>query len=371
MKVERSDFTPVRAGSLQQKGKWFYLVCRIDGRQKWRALHTTHRQTALRRARELCCGRRDVDERAWLLAMVRQGEEARCRLSYLETCEQVTWENLWPAFLFRIAPARVPPSGEVSYRRWLTVLAAHAVESAASTPVSLGADAAKRITASLCARYAAVGRMVRFFRRVWASLGLDASIWAQAPRALRPPKRFRRLSVGEVRSIRAWLLARRHRDLADILEIGYYTGLRLSDICELEFSEVAEDRRFLSLVPNKVRERKRLPLLIPLAGPAQAIVRRRLPRAPGPLFPRLPAPGVVSKRFRYAFRSVGVGSNGIGRASFHSLRATFISLMDDAGVPPYLTDSITGHGGGTLHARYTQPSRQALAAAVRRALPRL
>jgi hypothetical protein len=58
-----------------------------------------------------------------------------------------------------------------------------------------------------------------------------------------------------------------------------------------------------------------------------------------------------------------------GRASFHSLRATFISMMDEAGIPPYITDAITGHAGGGMHARYTQPAPAALLRAVTRALP--
>ena len=43
--------------------------------------------------------------------------------------------------------------------------------------------------------------------------------------------------------------------------------------------------------------------------------------------------------------------------------------MDEAGVPPHVTDAITGHAGGGMHARYTQPSDAALAEAVTRAIP--
>ena len=68
------------------------------------------------------------------------------------------------------------------------------------------------------------------------------------------------------------------------------------------------------------------------------------------------------------FRASGVMKQGNGRASFHSLRATFISLMDEAGVPPHVTDAITGHAGGGMHARYTQPSDAALIDAVTRAI---
>ena len=57
------------------------------------------------------------------------------------------------------------------------------------------------------------------------------------------------------------------------------------------------------------------------------------------------------------------------KASFHSLRATFISVMDDAGISPHVTDAITGHKAeGGMHGHYSQPSREALMAAVEKAV---
>ena len=45
--------------------------------------------------------------------------------------------------------------------------------------------------------------------------------------------------------------------------------------------------------------------------------------------------------------------------------------MDEAGIPPHVTDAITGHAGGGMHARYTQPSAETLQRAVLRAIPPL
>ena len=114
------------------------------------------------------------------------------------------------------------------------------------------------------------------------------------------------------------------------------------------------------------------PLRIPLVGPAAACVQRRVSEAKGGdrLFPDS-ARRNPTKAIGRAFRSCGVLKRGNGRASFHSLRATFISLMDEAGVPPHVTDAIPGHAGGGMHARYTQPSDAALREAVARAIPLL
>jgi len=52
----------------------------------------------------------------------------------------------------------------------------------------------------------------------------------------------------------------------------------------------------------------------------------------------------------------------------NSLRATFISMMDEAGVSAHVTDAITGHAKQSMHARYTQPSGAALLEAVKKAI---
>lgn len=110
---------------------------------------------------------------------------------------------------------------------------------------------------------------------------------------------------------------------------------------------------------------------IPLIGCAQTCIRRLLAAADddSPFLFSARARHCPTKAICRAFRACGLHKRGSGRASFHSLRATFISLMDEAGVPPHVTDAITGHAGGGMHARYTQPSDAALAEAVTRAIP--
>ena len=162
-----------------------------------------------------------------------------------------------------------------------------------------------------------------------------------------------------------------HRALADMVAIGYYTGLRLSDVAELDQSEISWDGPFLRIQPNKVRHCKTQFLTIPLIGDALTRVRRlqalARPEDDGFIFPhhvRIHA----SQKISAAFRACDVHKHGNGRASFHSLRATFISMMDESGVPPHITDAITGHAGGGMHARYTQPSVAAMLRAVRHAI---
>lgn len=128
------------------------------------------------------------------------------------------------------------------------------------------------------------------------------------------------------------------------------------------------DGDLLRVIPAKTEGRKRVELVIPLQPEPLAVVERLVHVADdGYLFPRL-YDASLTKCLRIAFGRAGVKSNTLGHASFHSLRATFISAMDDAGVPQAVTDAITGHAPVDMHGRYSQPGRDVLMKAVKRAV---
>lgn len=367
-------------GSLQRKGRRYYLVLATHGRQKWISLKTDRLRIARRRAAQVA-PQDAADEAAWLLQLVRLGDAARRSLDRQKARAPVPWRKLWPAFRSR-ATVPIPAASAASYRRWLAILAEAAPPR--RSPGALTAEDAGRIVAGLHARYVSAPRLVVFYRRVWRTLDWDEAIWSLGSGATRTlggrleHEFYRRLETDEVRRIVRHFRARCGDPLAqayaDMVLLGYCTGLRLSDVAELERSEVSSDGRFLALQPNKTRHSKQRLVRIPLTGCAQACIRQRLAAADGRdapfLFPAR-ARRCPTKAICRAFRACGVLKRGSGRASFHSLRATFISLMDEAGVPPHVTDAITGHAGGGMHARYTQPSDAALAEAVTRAIPPL
>lgn len=364
-------------GSLQRKGRRYYLVLTAHGRQKWIALKTARLNVARRRAAQVS-PLDAADETSWLRQLVRLGEAARLRLDRRKPTPPVSWRSLWKTFSAR-TPTPIPAASAASYRRWLEILSEAAPPH--RTPSALTTDDARQVAAGLYARYVSAPRLIVFFRRVWRTLGWDDAVWARgtctASCEAGPAREFyRRLEADEVRRVLRALAAQGDdplaRAYADMVVIGYHTGLRLSDVAELERDEVVSEGRFLSLLPNKTRHSKCRRIRVPLVGLAGDCVRRRLAN-PGDgafLFPAQ-ARRRPSKAICRAFRACGVLPHGQGRASFHSLRATFISLMDEAGIPPHVTDAITGHAGGGMHARYTQPSDAALVAAVTRAIPPL
>ena len=372
------------SGSLQRKRRRWYWVAKVNGRQKWLPLKTEDIALARLRARKFAATIRSDDaasEIAWLEQLVRVGDEARARLAQLRTGDDLAQRDLWSVFLAR-TPKPIPSASRENYRHWLDLLAS---DKRMASPAALTADTARQIASDLRSRYVSADRMIAFFRRVWRVLGLDAAIWNGAgasdattdasPDRADAHEFYRRLSHDEVERLLAYLKKRAASDDAaysDMIVIGYYTGLRLSDVAELNRDEISDDVRFLSLQPNKTRHHRHRFVRIPLVGLARVRVRARLIDidADGYLFSKRTRrrPSCALGRI---FRASGVVKQGNGRASFHSLRATFISLMDEAGVPPHVTDAITGHAGGGMHARYTQPSDAALADAVTRAIPPL
>jgi len=371
-------------GSIQSKNGWLHLAISSKTGKTTFSLKTKSIRTAQKRARILV--RRGESEEVWLAYLVRVGKRAQKKLERAKLAKTLSWDNIADVFFAKCGQG-VSKTSKASYDRWL-VLLRKAAEASSSMPGVAGFDAqdATRAARWLATKYISCRRMVDFYRRCWNAIGLDAKIW-RFPKTLRKELLeksrqggfYRRLSTDEVRSLVAYL-RKNSPFFADMVEIGYYTGLRLSDIAQLDMSEVAYDGESLRIVPNKTKKSKKRALSIPLIYSASAIARRLARNCAGNgtnpdtggtyLFPES-ARKRPTKRLTAAFRACGIENKGCSRASFHSLRATFITLMDEAGVPPHITDSVTGHGGGGMHARYTQPGREAVRAAMLEALPPL
>lgn len=360
-------------GSIQVKGNGsLYLVTSCGNKQKWIALKTTDSAKAIARARMLLPP--DDGEETWLRHLVNLGEAAKYELSLREASHTLGWENLWQKFLATV-PTLTTTSLN-SYERWMRILNEEVSALHLEHATVFSEPACASIAASLTSKYISGTRMILFFRRVWRTLGLDPDVWHYQRKGdfAHPDKEmqhYRRLTRSEIESVYQHL-SQTNINLADMVLMGYSTGLRLSDIAELEIGEIDLPRRTLTIVPNKTRAKKPNPLRIPLLDQAFDVIQRRMKSLYEfrYLFSAQDRHR-PSRRIVKAFRACNIERVGTGRASFHSLRATFISMMDEAGVPPHLTDAITGHAGGGMHARYTQPSLEALRQALVRAIPPL
>jgi integrase len=157
---------------------------------------------------------------------------------------------------------------------------------------------------------------------------------------------------------------------------GYYSGLRLRDIADLEWSAVDLDRRIITVTTRKTRKRVTVPVHPQFAAWLEKQTRGI---SKAPVFPTLAAKAGGGKSgLSMAFKRIMDRAeikgrllreaNGEGRSqsrlSFHSLRHGFVSAMANAGVAQELRQKLTGHASAEMNAQYTHHEIEALRAAV-------
>lgn len=156
-----------------------------------------------------------------------------------------------------------------------------------------------------------------------------------------------------------------------ILWLGFFTGQRLGDVLRLRWEQISEENRAVQLTAQKTKKRMWIPL------PSGLLGRLKNWRAVTPgeaLFPEqvctLEATGGrvggASKAFAHLLFLAGLRSHspfgaGLRKAkadeegegnrrapqelSFHSLRHTARTLLEEAGLPKAVVDAFVGHAG--------------------------
>lgn len=354
-----------KTGSLILVGRiWYIVVTQMDGKRKWTSLRTTKKTEAIARARMftgVLTGATSQED--WLQQVVSLGEWAKKRLDS-RSFESIPLNDLWLNWSAGRELRAIYPI----YEGYLRRLTAWCAERDITITGDINAKVAKDYLSDLISTGKKTpGREIVFFKKVWLDLGLGAT-WDELKADKTGGERYRRLSLTEVRNVIKYVLPIR-RDVAQLLILGYYTGARLKTLRSLRVEDLEDN--FLRVLHTKTARSKPVRCVIPLTKEALFTVRELAAhRTEGNLFVDL-ANDEKPDIMRTMFKDAGVLDNALGRASFHSLRATFISMMDDASISPHVTDAITGHAPQGMHGRYTQPSRSALYDAVKKALPPL
>lgn len=157
---------------------------------------------------------------------------------------------------------------------------------------------------------------------------------------------------------------------------GYYTGLRLRDIADLQWQAVDLDRRTITVTTRKTRKKVVMPI-----HPQFCAWLENQTRGIGkaPVFPTLAGKSGGGKSgLSMAFKRIMERAkirgrllreaNGAGRSqsslSFHSLRRSFNSAMANAGVSSEVRQKLTGHASAQMNAQYTHHELEELHSAV-------
>ena len=176
--------------------------------------------------------------------------------------------------------------------------------------------------------------------------------------------------------IAALLRAAPSQDWKGAILCGYYTGLRLRDIADLQWSVVDLDRRIITVTTRKTGKTVTVPMhpefAAWLAGQTCGIGK-------APVFPTLAGKSGggksgLSMAFKRIMERAGIRgrllreANGAGRSqsslSFHSLRHSFNSAMANAGVSSEVRQKLTGHASAKMNAQYTHHELEELRSAV-------
>ena len=243
-------------------------------------------------------------------------------------------------------------------------------------------------------------------RRIWHTLWPDAAQnpWEIGlhlkPKARSGVFRYRRLSVQEARRFSAFLqeeLDKRAEaqaapvkdrwktptpllaDLSDAIVFAWNYGMRMGSLAALDWEDFKKSRDFFLHVPPKTRGLKPWPLELPLVPETKEILKQRSKKDKTPhgaLFPALHqayASDVqgLTMQMKRLLVAAGIRDDHRGRATMHSFRATFITQMDEAGVPSGITDSITGHAPQTMHDMYSHADIHAKRKWLAKAIPPL
>ena len=168
------------------------------------------------------------------------------------------------------------------------------------------------------------------------------------------------------------------QDWRGVILCGYYTGLRLRDIADMQWSAVNLARQFLTVTTRKTRK----DVVIPI-HPRFAAWLSKQTRGIGkaPVFPSLcgkagSGKSGLSMTFKRIMDRAGIRgrllreASGEGRSqsslSFHSLRHSFNAALANAGVEVELRQELTGHSSPAMNKNYTHTDFERMREAVLR-----
>ncbi|HEV3147562.1 MAG TPA: site-specific integrase [Chthoniobacterales bacterium] len=148
-------------------------------------------------------------------------------------------------------------------------------------------------------------------------------------------------------------------DWPGVILLAYYTGARLGDVANMQWSAIDWRKKLIRFTPSKTKK--------PVTVPLHSQLERELLKKPGigktPMFPSLAGKDTggrlgLSGRFAAIMEKAGIegkitqpakGGRALSNLSFHSLRHSFNSAMANAGVSQEIRQQLTGHASAEMN----------------------
>lgn len=163
------------------------------------------------------------------------------------------------------------------------------------------------------------------------------------------------------------LLSKCNPDWRLAVLIALYTGLRFKDVCFLRWDSIHFEKDLIVLIPAKT-ERLGKKVRIPIHAELRDILQH-LPDNNSeyviPVFAAKYGKKDFQGEFSALLKKTDIEANSEGRISFHSLRHTFVTVLEDAGVSREAAQKLVGHGSPAVTDIYSH-SIELLKNAIRR-----
>ena len=220
-----------------------------------------------------------------------------------------------------------------------------------------------------------INKYLNLLQLAWRVLAKSARLatnpWADIQRKKLDPVTRRELTLAELKTICGAATG----ELATLLALGLFTGMRLGDCCTLRWGETDLDRRVILKDTRKTGKAVQIPIHAELLA---MLKRAESERAGEYVLPGLSAAYLkrnqtVVARIQKHFADCGIVTAAPARkqrtrrgveVGFHSLRHSFVSLCARAGVPLAAVQSIVGHSNPAMTRHYTHLGIEAAQGAI-------
>jgi integrase len=214
------------------------------------------------------------------------------------------------------------------------------------------------------------------FRVLKNKARLAGNPWEDIQRKRISAQGRRELTIDELRKV----CQSAKGELAVLLAIGVYTGLRLGDCATLRWAEVDLPRNMIRRIPNKTARRNPKPVIVPIHPVLKKMLEATAPEQraeyvlPETFAQYTRRSDLVTDIVQRHFESCGIrphkpgsgteGKRAVVEVGFHSLRHTFVSLCRESNAPLAVVESIVGHSSPAMTRHYTHVGELAAGRAV-------
>ena len=354
----------------RENGRWYAKYRKPDGKWSHHALHTAHKATAQVRYGKFL---KQLEERELLLSEVRPlrlGEFAEEYLRYVKSHKSSSWYSKQTNYLHTTI---LPFFGSDTLT---TAITSRKIEQYAEWR-------REKVKGTTVNKELACFRHMMKKAEEWGNLPTSPARKVKdlpddgqiRERFLAPEEYELLVSQAGSKSSRPWSLpGERFENLAEFMMLDCNTGLRVSEVLTLEFSDVDWERRIL-----RVRNKPHLNFHIKnyqerhirLNSHAQAAMQSMLAKKHGAsdfVFHKRDGDrwGAIHESFTVLVRRCGLKSDPPFNITLHTLRHTFGSWLAVEGVPLRAIQKLMGHKSITTTERYAHLSGENLGTAVER-----